>query len=83
MRHDAEAAGQADERGIRRRAGAAHLARTHAFLGVMHRADLTGQQARAALLLLVVGGHVLATERQRRGGHIRNLAQEPDTNQPR
>ena len=54
-----------------------------AFLGVVHRADLTGQQARAALFLVPGGGHVLATERQRRSGHVRDLAQQPCANHPR
>src|SRR5262249_973472 len=41
----AEAAGQRHERGISAGTRAAHLARSLAFLGVMHRADLTRQQA--------------------------------------
>jgi hypothetical protein len=51
-RHGAKAAGQRDERRVGPRAHAAHLAGSHAFLGVVHRADLTGQQARAALFVV-------------------------------
>jgi hypothetical protein len=74
-RHRAKAAGKGDNRRVAARADAAHLAGALAFLGVVHRTDLTGQQARAAFLLVSGGGHVLATERERRCGDVRDLAQ--------
>ncbi len=82
-RHGAKAAGQRDERRVGPRAHAAHLAGSHAFLGVVHRADLTGQQARAAFFVVPGDGHVLATERHGRRGHVRNLEQQPCANRPR
>src|SRR3954447_4945553 len=82
-RQRTEAARKRDKRGIGPGADRAHLAGALAFFCMMHRADLTGEQARAALFVVADGGHVLATERQRGGGEVRNLAQQPGANQPR
>jgi hypothetical protein len=74
-RHGAEAAGKRDDGGVSPGADPAHLAGALAFLGVVHRADLSGQQTRAALLVVADSGHILATEGERRSGNVRDLAQ--------
>jgi hypothetical protein len=74
-RHRAKAAGERDDGGVSPGADTAHLAGALAFLGMVHRADLPGQQTRAAFLVVPDGGHILATECERRSGDVRNLAQ--------
>jgi hypothetical protein len=74
-RHRAQAAGEGDDGGVGPCANAAHLAGALALFGVVHGADLSWQQARAAFLVVSGGGHILATERERRSGDVRDLAQ--------
>src|SRR5258705_114058 len=87
-RHEADHAGQRDEGRIRAAAGvydlACTIAATRVVAGtrVVHRTDLAGQKARAAVLV-VGAGHALAAEREGRGDNPGDLAGKPDTDHPR
>jgi hypothetical protein len=49
---------------------------------MVHRTDLAGQEARAAVLV-VGAGHALAAEREGRGNNPGELARKPDTDDAR
>ena len=51
--------------------------------GVVHRTDLPGQHSGTAFVVGIRGGHILAAERERRGGDTRHLAHQPAANHPR
>ena len=82
-RQQADDAGERDERGVGMRAGVAHLACWLAFAPVVHRTDLSGEQTRAALFVVVGGGDAPAAERERRGDDAGDLTREPERHDPR
>src|SRR2546425_12647967 len=77
MREEAQASGERYERGVSVTARATHPAFGFAFFRVMHRADLTGSDARTAFGLLVVIRRRTAG-RHRHDGHGGELARKPD-----